>query len=150
MDQAGLSICSYLGEERSVELEVFLFDVVEAIVAVENEHYDKGGELEQGACVDDNAHDGEDQHLDIEADAFRQHDEGGVECRHAERWRQTMVEDRLHPVAIDIIDDSRRDRYAAALTTHFGAVSGDNNKRSPRFAVDYERLCKFWTIKTAM
>ena len=84
----------YLGEERLVEFEVLLLDVVEAVVAVGDEHDGERDELEQRAGVDDDAHKREDEHLDEAADALAEHDQHRVERGDAER-RGAAVQDEV-------------------------------------------------------
>ena len=86
----------YLSEERLVELEVLLLDVVEAVVAVGDEHDGERDELEQRAGVDDDAHQREDERFDDAADTLGQHEQQRVERRDAERRRAAVRHEVTH------------------------------------------------------
>ena len=82
-----------LGEKCLVELEIFLLDVVETVVAVRDEHDGKGDELEQRSSVDDDSHQREYEHLDQTTDTLRQQDHDRVQSGHTQTGRGTVREE---------------------------------------------------------
>jgi hypothetical protein len=116
------NIYRYLGEERSVEFEILLLHVVEAIVAVDDQHYDEGNVLEQRPGVDDDSHQGEDEYLDETSDALGQDDQHGVHRRHAQQRCQTVFDEPLVASSLDRINDCRRCVRQAPLRTTYNVA----------------------------